>query len=194
MNYNEWDNEITHVVCLPGTRTMKTFAGLVTARWIMRPDWVTESVQAGGWLPEENYGYRREVSPLAQKKFFLSHPFQSEKEEGKVAHFEMLVQLGQASIAESQEEAHYIMITDNRSTENQEGQEELTWNEFLALILAGVPGYEEESNASNTNSTSKKKAKRKKSAKEDASSANATPAVTPHTTKRGGSSKKRTTN
>ena len=48
-----FEGSITHVVTYKSTRTMKTYAGLLTGRWVMNEEWVYESEKAGGFVPEQ---------------------------------------------------------------------------------------------------------------------------------------------
>lgn len=51
----EFDNKVTHVVTPPNTRTMKTLAAALTHRWLVTPQWVVDSADAGEILPEDKY-------------------------------------------------------------------------------------------------------------------------------------------
>jgi hypothetical protein len=46
---------MTHVVVGDNKRTMKVFFGLGMGCFIVKPDWLWQSLAAGKWLPEEEF-------------------------------------------------------------------------------------------------------------------------------------------
>lgn len=67
-----YDKRITHVIQPSSCRTIKTFGTVLCKRWLIsNPKWVLDSMKAGKWLPEYDYGYRIETNPLEGELSFL---------------------------------------------------------------------------------------------------------------------------
>jgi len=126
----EWNESVTHVVSIPASRTMKVFAGLVTGKWLMKTDWITASHSVNHWLPEADFGYKKEV-PYKGKKFFLSPDLGV-----KIKNLQPLLDLGGGITVDSVDAADFVI-------EKDEKKGTLTYNSFLSIITQGIPGYEE---------------------------------------------------
>jgi len=75
----DFEDDVTHVVCPPKSRTLKTLAALVTCRWVVTAEWIIESNKAGKFLPETLYGVKPAQKPYANKKFYITNSFKAEK-------------------------------------------------------------------------------------------------------------------
>lgn len=49
------ESSMTHLIIGDEKRTLKTMLGVANGAWMMTPEWVTASLEAGYWLPEEQY-------------------------------------------------------------------------------------------------------------------------------------------
>eukprot|EP01127_Copromyxa_protea_P018568 TRINITY_DN586_c3_g1_i2.p1 TRINITY_DN586_c3_g1~~TRINITY_DN586_c3_g1_i2.p1 ORF type:complete len:1313 (-),score=413.97 TRINITY_DN586_c3_g1_i2:57-3995(-) len=131
----QFEKSITHVVSPPQSKTMKTLGAVITGRWLVPPEWILKSKEAGQFLPEEEFGRRLISAPFEGKKFFVTKEFKNIKDAAtKQGHLNTLVvELGGASIVEDAEAADYIIGT------NQDKKlftkPLFTWSAFLAWIL-----------------------------------------------------------
>lgn len=48
----------THLVSLEPLRTVNFLRGIIRGLWILRYEWIVESLAAGRWLPEEPFEVR----------------------------------------------------------------------------------------------------------------------------------------
>jgi hypothetical protein len=49
------DKDATHLVCGGNKRTEKVLQSLALGIWVLKWDWVIESMEAGKWLPEDKF-------------------------------------------------------------------------------------------------------------------------------------------
>ena len=49
------DSLLTHVVIGDERRTLKVLLGISTGAWFLEPQYISDSIEAGRWLPEETY-------------------------------------------------------------------------------------------------------------------------------------------
>jgi hypothetical protein len=75
-----FDPQITHLVALPNTRTMKTLIASVLGKWLVTTGWVTDSVKVGYFLPEQSYGTKFSPRPFLGKKIFHFDTISKEKQ------------------------------------------------------------------------------------------------------------------
>jgi len=131
----EFEDDITHVICPPNTRTLKTLSAYVKCRWVGAAEWVLESAKIGKFLPDENYGIRPSKKPFVNKKFFISKEFLGVKMSApKVNHLQTLIKLGEASLVDNPSEADYV-VTQSNSKANYPPSVGITWIEFLRMIV-----------------------------------------------------------
>ncbi|CAG5135110.1 unnamed protein product, partial [Candidula unifasciata] len=55
---NNVEPTTTHVVCGESRRTLNLLKGIASGCWLLRKEWVLESLEAGTWLQEESYEMR----------------------------------------------------------------------------------------------------------------------------------------
>jgi len=80
---NLWDQDtfsakITHIVCPPRLRSIKTIYCAVVGRWIMNPQWISDSFEANYFVDEHKYGFRNTSCFLLQKKIHITPEFSKE--------------------------------------------------------------------------------------------------------------------
>ena len=46
---------MTHLVCGDERRTLKLMLAVANGAWLLSPQWVTASLEAGRWLPESRF-------------------------------------------------------------------------------------------------------------------------------------------
>lgn len=74
----------------PHARTIKTLAAALTCKWIVNPEWVSKSKEAGKFIDEQPFGFIRNEVILEGKKVFITPQFKSEQP-GKVKHLRILI-------------------------------------------------------------------------------------------------------
>jgi len=141
----EFDSRITHVCAPHGIRTMKTLAAGLAGRWLISPEWIDASFDAGEFLSEANYGrIHNGPGPFEGKRFFL-HSSVLEAPAGGVcskdACYSMLKRLGKGEIVDSKNDADFIVITSRKIANLQElpSHKVREWSELLDLIPFATP-------------------------------------------------------
>jgi len=137
-NESEFDSSITHVICPPQSRTVKTLAAVLTNRWLVNPKWVVDSLEAGIFLGEQAYGIRSTETPFKGKKFFLTESFikENEKKESRVQNCKaLIVVFGRGEIIKDFKKADYILKGSlDRAPYSVPSMD---WEEFLEMIAGG---------------------------------------------------------
>jgi hypothetical protein len=133
-----YNPKITHMICPPETKTLKTLAAILSGAWIITdPQWILESVKEKKVLNESKYGYRCSKNPFTGKQLYFSPEFiELCKDKSKPSHqwlnfIELLwVQCSNGHISQSSN-AEYTMVPDGVEAEHGIG---LTWHQFMAMI------------------------------------------------------------
>jgi len=117
------DSDVTHVVCNPKSRTLKTLSALVTCQWVVTADW-----------PEEDYGVRYSKKPLANKKFCVVKSFQDDMANTLEMEFLriLITEKGDGEILSEERgrEADYVIVQNYK----RKFANSLVWNDFIQLI------------------------------------------------------------
>jgi hypothetical protein len=133
-----FDPQITHLVALPNTRTMKTLIASVLGKWLVTTGWVTDSVKVGYFLPEQSYGTKFSPRPFLGKKFFISTRFRKKNKKYRLQCCKTLINLGAGEIVVTVTDADYILVTSKELqssiTSNNTKGKYLVWGEFIKLI------------------------------------------------------------
>jgi len=87
------DPSVTHIVSPPGYRTLKTLIGVVRGCWLLTPEWVTDSIRQGKFLPEDKYGTKKNEIPYSGKKIFISPAFKEANSQLNEEHVMALLQV-----------------------------------------------------------------------------------------------------
>ncbi|KAJ1969707.1 hypothetical protein IWQ62_000447, partial [Dispira parvispora] len=121
-DHSEFDPAVvTHVITMPGRRTLKVFAAAVSSCWIIHnQEWVKESVRRGYFIEEFSYGQRYLEQPFANKTFYMAPSFVLEHQRHsphKLDSFKALVvNFGQGRITQTVGEAtHCIKGTNDHN-------------------------------------------------------------------------------
>ncbi|KAJ9448531.1 hypothetical protein DIPPA_32591, partial [Diplonema papillatum] len=132
MSTDMFDTQCTHMI-IPNheARTVKTLAAVLTGRWVMTKQWVTESVKAGRWLPEDAFGYQLCHTGLRGVKVYMTPAFCQHSPE-RVKQAKQLVQYGEGTMAASQSDAQVILRT---SQEDEVPIFSNTWEAFIAWLF-----------------------------------------------------------
>lgn len=134
----EFDQKITHVVTASTKKTLKVFAASVSSKFIMRPQWLLSSKEAGYFLPEESFGVRYTGSPFDGKMFYLSPSFVAENIGAKAIRSDnsrtLIESLGGGLIVKKMDTDVDYVLAGDRDTETYPNGEKLTWRTFLLKI------------------------------------------------------------
>jgi len=131
-----FDSGITHVVAPAGCRTMKTLIASLTGRWLVTPEWISESVKNGNFKSEQEYGYKRSNYLFEEKKVFITKEFKEENESKQFheQNFSTLIEtLGHGKIVKNAFSADVILVATTEKDKYICG-ECLTWQEFFEVI------------------------------------------------------------
>ena len=115
---------------------MKTLAASLTRRWLVSEKWILDSTEAGFFIDESKYGFKRETCPFEGKKVFISGEFllANRDKNIKEQNFKLLIeQLGKGKIVSKPNEADYVLVANMANPESYNGQQ-LTWAQFFDLI------------------------------------------------------------
>jgi hypothetical protein len=132
-----FDSKITHVVIPPNTRTMKTLAAALTKRWLVTAQWVLDSTEAGFFVEETKYGYKKQVCPFEGKKVYISGDFYLANRDKNIKEqsFKLLIeQLGKGKIVTKPDGADFVLAANNDQQTNYPNGTLLTWGQFFDLI------------------------------------------------------------
>eukprot|EP01129_Flabellula_baltica_P016733 TRINITY_DN9063_c0_g1_i1.p1 TRINITY_DN9063_c0_g1~~TRINITY_DN9063_c0_g1_i1.p1 ORF type:complete len:615 (-),score=125.67 TRINITY_DN9063_c0_g1_i1:48-1892(-) len=134
-----FDASVTHIVSPPKYRTMKCYAALITQKWVVTPDWITESFKTGSFLPCDKFGTLGTRRPYHGKKFYLSESFNSEQLMKQLpfarVQFEHILQLissiGKGVIVDNETDADYILSASHDTETSTNKPTLLTIKSFL---------------------------------------------------------------
>ncbi|KNC47434.1 uncharacterized protein AMSG_02452 [Thecamonas trahens ATCC 50062] len=143
-NPQEFDAAITHVVALPGARTLKLLAAGLTGRWIMRPEWLTASAAESGFVDEAGYGARFPVedNPFRGRRLYLADAFVASISKTKLANFTKLAfKLGRAVRVDSEAAADIVVVPPlpAGADPHQRPVHHRTWHELIHAIPSCPP-------------------------------------------------------
>jgi hypothetical protein len=116
-------NQIESQISPPGQRTLKTLVGIARGCWLVTPNWITDSIRQGKFLPEDKYfdifqkqkvlkievfqtalnfcfvclffryGIRKQDMPYSGKKIFISPTFKDVNNQLNDEHVFALIQV-----------------------------------------------------------------------------------------------------
>jgi len=131
---DEFDPKVTHVVCPPQVRTMKILAAALTQKWLVHPDWIRKSKEAGYFVDETQYGLIHRVSPFNQKTVFISQKFiDASQRANKGARAKQTEHLGKGSITKDIATADIVLLNNNEEPPSTLATC-LTWEKFIYFI------------------------------------------------------------
>jgi hypothetical protein len=133
-----YNPRITHMICPPETKTLKTLAAILSGAWIITdPEWILESVLQKKVQEEGQYGFRCEKNPITGKTLYLSPEFKELcQDKTKPSHqwikfMELLwIECSKGTIVQT-DDADYTMVPDGVESDRGEG---LTWHQFMTMI------------------------------------------------------------
>eukprot|EP00698_Gefionella_okellyi_P001923 TRINITY_DN11789_c0_g1_i1.p1 TRINITY_DN11789_c0_g1~~TRINITY_DN11789_c0_g1_i1.p1 ORF type:complete len:1148 (-),score=325.16 TRINITY_DN11789_c0_g1_i1:27-2984(-) len=127
----EWPTaECTHLICKPGKRTLKLMAAGVTGMWVVSGKWMEDSIAAGRFVSEDEYGVFCAKEPWSGKTFYLSDAFKSNTQ---TQHSAKLISLAGGMVVEHVDSADYVLMEDDEHEHAVQGTR-CTWNELIAKI------------------------------------------------------------
>ncbi|XP_037946500.1 uncharacterized protein LOC119678629 [Teleopsis dalmanni] len=128
-------NETTHIITTDPKRTLNLLRGLVRGLWILKYDWINESLNAGKWLYEEPFEihefsraikicraerqafgkkYRSELFSELEPFFVSSECHNISKDD-----LEELIELGGGRVVQHRKQAKYIVCDKKSNKENK---------------------------------------------------------------------------
>lgn len=126
----------------PQVRTIKTLAAALTQKWIVHPDWITQSKDAGHFIDETKHGFMNKGSPLFHKKIMFSAKFLEENQknqQSRIKNCELLVKnYGKGSITKDLHSADIVLVSNNDNKNDGSGALCLTWEKFIELIFPKI--------------------------------------------------------
>ncbi|KAH3744608.1 hypothetical protein Pelo_13988 [Pelomyxa schiedti] len=129
----QWDNSITHVVVPDvGIKTMKAMAARLLKRWVIKKEWVDESIAAGHWLSEEGFGIRSPTVNVG-KNVWVSDMFKRDRE--KFSHAATLMKLCRMNIVENVKQAELALVIDTSKPDPDITCTKISWSAFLDMII-----------------------------------------------------------
>jgi len=136
------DLKTTHVIAPPSNRTLKTLAVALTGHWIVSPQWILDSTDAGYFVDESPYGQRLLLNPFLGKKIYFTEEFlaESKGKPFKDAHYKyLIVQCAKGQTTNIVSEADFVLIPsviDRRKlqTSYSSTATTLTAHDFFELI------------------------------------------------------------
>jgi len=105
---DSFDSTITHVIAPTDKRTLSSLAATLAGVWLLTPLWITESHDAGIFLPEGRFGTRSQCRVFEDSNVFFSEEFKKENG-GKGAVCSSFVLLGKGRVVDTVEEADYVL-------------------------------------------------------------------------------------
>jgi len=108
-------------------------------RWLVTPEWITESKKAGKWVDEEDFGTRLQAPLFESKKVFISDDFRTENTQHNnynPQNFKTLIErLGKGKITNSAFGADILLIPAfTKHNYSQLAGQCLTWKQFFNFI------------------------------------------------------------
>jgi len=133
------DSAVTHVVTVPGSRTIRCLAAFLTGRWVVSARWVHDSHAAGHWLDETPYRYQGNATNnlIRDKRVYLSDQFnlQSTRIRDRSAHTRCLVVThGCGHLVEDVEGADVVFVTCREDRRVFAPRTTYTWDQFVDAI------------------------------------------------------------
>jgi hypothetical protein len=130
-----YNPKITHMICPPETKTLKTLAAILSGAWIITdPQWIFDSKDK--IQDESNYGFRCENNPITKKTLYISPEFRELcKDKSKPSHqwiqfIDLLwVECSGGSVVDD-EDADYTMVVEGSDGHGTA----LTWHQFMSMI------------------------------------------------------------
>jgi hypothetical protein len=147
-----FDASVTHIVAPVNTRTLKTMVASLLHRWLIAPEWLLQSSEAGYLLPEYSFGQKcHRERPFESKLVLLSQGFREENATRMdLRELRLLVeQVGRGKVLlENRTEDYnnplvdYVLVSVGEKAEcpsevsakSQPDARLLTWKEFFMFI------------------------------------------------------------
>lgn len=139
----EFPPQLTHVVAPLGHSSLKTLAAALASKWIVPPEWIKASGEAGHWLPESEFGGVRFDGPMARpfraKSFYPTTAYRTQHQSSPLlpTYFLpiLIEKLGKGHLLKEPTGADYILIADTEASNGD--PKRITLDQFLAMI----PGH-----------------------------------------------------
>jgi len=135
---NEGEEGLTHLVCPPNSRTIKTLKSRLAGIWIISAEWLEDSAKENCFVSENPYGQRGNKDVITGKKFYVSQAYKEDKRnEYKLQCFLYLLESGNATLVEDPSQADFVLIksTQSKSKEDYGTAEPMYWNNFVTMIV-----------------------------------------------------------
>ena len=134
-NDGGWDERCTHmVIASHDVRTMKTIAAALTHKWVMPKIWVTDSVKAGKWLDEKDYGYILKHEGVMEKSIHMTDAFCLVGGSDRIRTGTQLIELGKGKLTDNIDNANIVLRAPVDG--NHEGDHmAFTWEGFISWIF-----------------------------------------------------------
>ncbi|KAH3767133.1 condensin complex subunit 3 [Pelomyxa schiedti] len=128
---NSFKPSITHVVASAGTASIQTLcASLLGGRWVISPQWLYHSKEAGHLLPEKKYGIQTTKSAISGKKIYFTEAFKADPSYSQKL-FTTLIHLGKGELISEEQSADIILIPEGFGTHTPP---HMTRKEFFKMI------------------------------------------------------------
>ena len=157
------DPEITHIIATPSARTMKVLHAVVSAKWVMSPEWILQLQYLPDFdnLTEDDFmrhlintqskfGFRCQDNFLKGRSVYLSETFRTTYEDSPtLKHCEELIDFAGAKIVTSVNNADFCLALSSQSPSKSPRQSMANapetchvcdWGSFIDLIYP--PFYE----------------------------------------------------
>lgn len=117
---------------------MKTLAGLLTSKWVVGAEWVTQCHAQKKILPEKDFGKKGKSSPFAETKFFVSPVFVDKHNATDYKNLQLLLTVAKAKITyDNTQHVQYVIVSDTKEgepTENLPNGIILNFAQFVSMV------------------------------------------------------------
>jgi len=115
---------------------VKSICASILGRWIVTPQWILDSSEAGYFVEEQRYGTQCLSSPIFQKKIFISSEYKKENEYQKGFESNIyplfIEKLAKGSIVNDPKEAEFCLVSTKQQKFN--GKKNLTFTQFIDCL------------------------------------------------------------
>eukprot|EP01061_Rhynchopus_euleeides_P035909 TRINITY_DN6050_c0_g3_i2.p1 TRINITY_DN6050_c0_g3~~TRINITY_DN6050_c0_g3_i2.p1 ORF type:complete len:671 (+),score=284.50 TRINITY_DN6050_c0_g3_i2:190-2202(+) len=136
LGVDQFDDKCTHMIIPdPSARTVKTVAAVLTGKWVMTSLWVRDSIEAGHFLDESQYGYRLSHEGINERLVFITASFKDASPERHNQALQ-LIEYGGGKVVEAPDNADIIL----RAAGEKKGKIggltfNNTWENFIAWVF-----------------------------------------------------------